>query len=431
MDLPFGSRPAHLPAPVVVADTPRDVLRALRASLDGAGGPLVLGDNSGGVGVGSGGGAVPRSAPPGTAAIVTTSGSTGHPKSVVLSRSALIAGATATAARIGEGRWLLALSPAYVAGLQVLVRGLLAGHEPAVVSGSFSPSAFAAVAGSMHSSVGGARVPTYTSLVPAQLSQLVEAADADAAVAAALRGFEAILVGGQALPDALRQRAEDLGARLVRTYGSSETSGGCVYDGIALPGVSLRVDSSAGVPAPDTSSPAGGGDGQGEVLISGAMLADGYLDDPERTAAVFERDRAGVRWYRTGDIGRVRDDELQITGRIDNVIVSGGVNISLDRVERAAREGDGLSGAVVVPVRDERWGAASVLVLTRDALAGRPAEAVLAEVRETVAERVGKPARPARVVVVDEMPTLAGGKPDRRALRELAGEAGEAGAADA
>ena len=373
---------------------PRDVLRALRRTLDGAGPALALGA----VPAGS---ARRQEAPAGTAVVVTTSGSTGVPKSVVLSRSALIAGATATADRIGEGRWLLALSPTYVAGLQVLVRGLLAGHEPAVLSGSFSPAAFAAVTASMRSSIGGRPVPAYTSLVPAQLGALLDAAQTDAAVAASLRSYEAILVGGQALPVAQRERAAAVGARIVRTYGSTETSGGCVYDGRALPGVTVRV---AG----------------GEVQLGGATLAEGYLGDDTRTAEVFLTE-ADARWYRTGDAGELRDGVLRVTGRIDNVIVSGGVNVSLDRVESVVRELAGLGTAVVSPVADERWGEASVVVAPAPALAaaGHDADTALAAVREAVGVRLGKPARPARVVAVDELPMLASGKPDRAAVRRM------------
>ncbi|MDD7961569.1 AMP-binding protein [Microbacterium thalli] len=380
-----------MPALEPVSAQPRDVLRALRRTLDGAGPALALGSPSD---------LDPTvEAPPGTAAVVTTSGSTGVPKSVVLSRSALIASATATAERIGEGRWLLALAPSYVAGLQVLVRGLLAGHEPAVLSGSFSPAAFAAVTASLHSSIGGERVPVYTSLVPTQVSDLLDAAETDAAVAASLRAFEAILVGGQALPAALRERAEDAGARIVRTYGSTETSGGCVYDGIPLPGVSARIVA-------------------GEVQLSGPTLADGYLGEPQRTAEVFVVDD-GRRWYRTGDAGELHEGTLRVTGRIDNVIVSGGVNVSLDRVESAVRELPGLGAAVVVPVGDDRWGEASVVVVARNALAavGVDEDAALAAVRATIAERIGKPARPTRVVAIDRMPLLTSGKPDRAAVR--------------
>ncbi|SDQ26084.1 AMP-binding protein [Microbacterium sp. cf332] len=378
---------------VPVGPEPRDVLRALRLTLDGAGPALALGAATAP--------APGATAPAGTAAVVTTSGSTGVPKSVVLSRSALIASATATAARIGEGRWLLALAPGYVAGLQVIVRGLLAGHEPAVLAGSFSPTAFAAVTASMHSSVGGHRVPMFTSLVPAQLSDLLDAAETDAAVARALRAYEAILVGGQSLPVAQRERADAAGARIVRTYGSTETSGGCVYDGVPLDGVGVRI-------------------ADGEVQLSGPVLADGYRGEPERTATAFVVD-GGTRWYRTGDAGEFDGSGLRVTGRIDNVIVSGGVNVSLDRVEAVVREQRGCEAAVVVPIADERWGQASAIVVARAALSGTGGDAdrLLAGAREAVADRLGKPARPARIVTVERMPVLESGKPDRAAVRRM------------
>lgn len=373
--------------PVDTADA-RAVLRALRGAVLGAGPAVALG------------GAVPREVPAGTAVVVTTSGSTGYPKGVVLSRSALISGALATADRLGSGSWLLALPPSYVAGVQVLVRALVAGREPAMLTGSFQPAAFAAAAAGMASSAHGRRVPTYTSLVPAQLQTLLDAGEDDPRVTAALASFEAILVGGQALPAVLAERAAAAGARVVRTYGSSETSGGCVYDGVPLDGVGVRVV-------------------DGEVQLSGPTLADGYLDDPERTAAAFLHDADGTRWYRTGDAGTFDGGVLQVTGRIDNVIVSGGINVSLDRVERVVRGIAGMASAVVVPVADERWGQASVVVAPRSA--GVDAEAdteeLLAIVRAAVAEELGAPARPRAVLLVDDMPHLASGKPDRAALR--------------
>ncbi len=118
--------------------------------------------------------------------------------------------------------------------------------------------------------------------------------------------------------------------RIVRTYGSTETSGGCVYDGVPLDGVELAIVDD-------------------EVRISGPTLADGYLGDPERTAAIFPADADGTRWYRTGDGGELAGGVLRITGRLDNVIVSGGVNVSLDRVEAAVRGIPGLESAVVIP----------------------------------------------------------------------------------
>ncbi len=369
--------------PIDSADA-RAVLRGLRGAVLGAGPAIALG-----------GGARAGDVPAGTAVVVTTSGSTGYPKSVALSRSALTSSALATADRIGEGAWLLALPAGYIAGVQVLVRALVAGREPAMLSGTFSAHAFAAAAGAMASSRGGARVPTYTSLVPAQLQTVLDAVDGgDADAARALASFEAILIGGQALAPALAARAAAVGARIVRTYGSSETAGGCVYDGIPLGGVGVRIV-------------------DGEVQLSGPMLADGYLGDAERTDAAFVRDD-GRRWYRTGDTGTFDDGRLRVTGRADNVIVSGGINVSLDRVERVVRGIDGFADAVVVPVADARWGQASVVVTAHRV----PQAEEL--VRAVVAAELGKAARPRGVLVVERLPLLASGKPDRAALRALA-----------
>lgn len=374
------------PLTTIPSDDPRAVLDGVRRALDG-GQAIGLGmvDTE------------PTWAPEGVAVVIATSGSSGVPKQVMLRGDALRASVDATAARIGAGRWVLALPAGYVAGLQVLVRSLLAGTAPILLDGRFSPVAFAE-ATLMHA----AGEPLYTSLVPAQVSTLLDAAG-DSGVRSALQQYEAILVGGQALPEPLRDRAADAGMRLVRTYGASETSGGCVYDGIPLDSVAVReVD--------------------GELRIAGPMLAEGYLGDDALTGRTFVVDEQGTRWYRTGDAGLVDDGVVRVQGRVDNVIVSGGINISLDRVERIVRGIPGFDRAVVVGVPDVRWGETAVIVLPRGEDLRRSEADHLQQAREAVGEQIGAPARPSRLILVDELAMLASGKPDRDAITRLASE---------
>ncbi|MET1051699.1 MAG: AMP-binding protein [Mycetocola sp.] len=314
--------------------------------------------------------------------VVETSGSTGVPKRVALSCDALLASAAASTTVLeGPGQWLLALPAHYVAGLQVLVRSISAGTVPVVLPpGPFDPAAFVdasrAMSGERH----------YTSLVPLQLSRLLQSRSG----LMALRRFDGILVGGQATPPQLLERTEQLGLPIFRTYGSSETSGGCVYNGVPLPGVHVRIV-------------------DGEIELAGPTLAEGYLGDAELTDRVFTV-ADGQRWYRTGDLGEFDDGRLRVTGRADNVIISGGVNVSLDRVERVVRGLRDLSEAVVVSTSDETWGDVPVVVTDAD---WPPS---LTEIADAVAESLGKPSRPARVVRLGELPRLPSGKPDRLAI---------------
>lgn len=336
------------------------------------------------------------------ALVVETSGTTSRPKRVALSSDALLASAAASQAALGApGQWILALPTHYIAGLQVLVRSIAAGTAPAVLApGSFDPRAFAELAASMD-----ARVAGYTSLVPTQLHRLVEAAEGGAAgddarlVRDAVRRLDAILVGGQATPPHLVDRAAALGWRVVRTYGSSETAGGCVYDGVPVATAEITVV-------------------DGQVELAGPMLAEGYLGDLAATDAAFgEHD--GRRWYRTGDGGEVVDGVLRITGRLDDVVISGGEKLRLAAVEEAVRSlaawDARLGEAVAVPGEHAGWGQRPV-VFAPGALGPELAE----RVRRELAARLGRVAGSAVVRSIDAMPTLPSGKPDRRALRALA-----------
>ncbi|CAM5783523.1 AMP-binding protein [Cellulomonas persica] len=379
--------------------------------------------------------------PDDVALVVATSGSTGEPRAALLTAAALRASGLATERRLsGPGRWLLALPVDHVAGLQVLVRSVLAGTRPAVVAGAhFTPDAFTAAvatmtddergdtatddaatadAGATSSAPGGRpavepaagpavrrSLPRYVSLVPTQLVRIL---DDDAATAAA-RTFDAILLGGAAAAAPLLARARDAGLRVVTTYGMTETCGGCVYDGVPLDGVQLRLDD------------------DGRVLLGGDVLAAGYLGRPDLDATTFvERD--GTRYLRTSDLGRIDDDRLTVLGRADDVVVTGGVNVAPAAVEAALATLPGVAEALVVGVPDDEWGQAVAALVVLDTSAapssgatssdGRPS-VDLATVRAHVASALGAPFAPRHLVVVDALPLRGPGKPDRRTARTV------------
>ena len=337
-------------------------------------------------------GPVPRN----VAVVIETSGSTAAPKRVMLSTDALLASAAASSVALGgDGQWLLALPAHYIAGVQVLVRSIAAGTEPVLMPpGHFDPAVFAGYAERLVHPL------RFTSLVPVQLARLLDAAATDAGILAVLTRLTGILVGGQAVSADLVERAERFGIRLLRTYGSSETAGGCVYNGRPIGNTVVRaVD--------------------GQLEISGSVLAEGYLHDDERTRDRFV-DENGVRWYRTGDLGTVAaDGTVQVSGRADNVIISGGEKVSLDAVETVVRGLPGLGEAVVVRAADPVWGQVPVVVLS---VADRDTAAPgITDVRAAVAVVLGNPARPARIVTVAVIPVLPSGKPDRQALAAVVG----------
>ncbi|WP_343906834.1 AMP-binding protein [Nocardioides aquiterrae] len=302
--------------------------------------------------------------------VVETSGSTGTPKRVLLSRAAVLASVHASARRLGgSGRWLLALPPSYVAGLQVICRSLVAGHEPVVLEDDFAAAA---------------RRADYVSLVPTQLHRLLDT-DADA-----LRSFRTVLLGGGPIDAALRQRAADAGVRIVATYGSAETAGGCVYDGVPLDGVGVAI-----------------GD-DGRIRIGGPVLFDGYAGDPARTAEVLVDG-----WFLTSDAGRLdADGRLHVLGRLDDIVVSGGVNVPAAAVAARLREHPAVRGAEVLGVPDEEWGNRVVAFVVGDL---SPDEA-----RDWVGEQHPRSWAPRQLVRLDAIPMLDNGKPDRIALRDLA-----------
>ncbi|MEI5676037.1 MULTISPECIES: AMP-binding protein [unclassified Nocardioides] len=308
--------------------------------------------------------------------VVETSGSTGRPKRVLLPRRSLLASVEASARRLGAaGQWLLALPEEYVAGLQVVCRSLVAGRAPVRLD---DHPAFAAAAAAM---TGEHR---FVSLVPTQLHRLLET---DAEV---LAGFHTVLLGGGPIDPALRDRAAAAGVRVVTTYGSAETAGGCVYDGLPLDGVGLAIGTG------------------GRVRISGPTLFAGYDGDPELTAEVLVDG-----WFLTSDAGRLDEDgRLQVLGRLDDVVVTGGVNVPAPAVAARLRAHPAVEQAEVLGVPDEEWGNRLVAFVVGDI--------DLDAARDWVAAERPRSWAPRQLVALAEIPLLPNGKPDRLRLKELA-----------
>ena len=305
---------------------------------------------------------------PDAAVIVTTSGSTGDPKQVVLSASAIRASASAFRQRYGAFSWTCVLGAQHVAGLMVQARDLL---DRPYADGR-----------------------TAISIVPTQLVRALR----EPSSAAELAAYDAVLVGGAAIRPALLDQAEAAGIAVLTSYGMSETCGGVAFDGSPLPGADIAI-----------------GD-DGRIDIGGPMLFSGYRLDPEAPAKVLVNGR-----LLTNDRGQwVIDDDgqrqLRVLGRIDDVIISGGVNVDLARLQRVldARID---RPAVVVGVPDPEWGTRVVVATTSD-------EAVIGQWRDELRPYLEPAALPRQLLVVEAFPRTDSGKLDRRRLAEWAAQPG-------
>lgn len=335
-------------------------------------------------------------APEGTALIIHTSGTTGSPKSVALSATALKASAEATAQRLGgHGQWVLGLPLSFIAGAQVLVRSVLAGTQPVVLGeGPFDAEQFAQAVDLL---TGGRK---YSSLVPVQLARVVDACETNPDIARSIQQLDAILIGGQALDSDLRERAQQCGLNIVHTYGSSETAGGCVYDGIPLEGVEVEVDSE-----------------DNTIAISGAVLADGYLGDDQRTADVFQI-RHGKKWYVSEDTGVIDNGILTVGGRRDRTIISGGIKVNLDTLESLIHRKYRHVEAHAVYIPDMEWGSRPAVIVC--GVKPEEHESMANAIHDLIRSELGRAADPAVVRFIEVAPLLPSGKIDRHALTSLA-----------
>ena len=317
------------------------------------------------------------------AVVVATSGSTGTPKAAELSAAALLASARASLARLGAGRydrWLCCLPTHHISGLGVLVRSLVAGPAPLVLVQADAAALAQAVDA-------GCR---YASVVPTQLRRLLETG-----AGPALASLRAVLLGGAAVPPDLLEAAAAAGARVVTSYGMTETCGGCVYDGLALDGVRVAYGE------------------DGRIRIAGPVLFSRYRLAPELTRAALDDG-----WFRTADLGAPgADGRLVVRGRADDVINSGGEKVVAAEVERALRDCPGVRDIAVVGVADPEWGErVTALVVAADP--ARPP--TLRRLREHVRGTLPAYAAPRAVTIVREIPVLGSGKPDKQSLRRIA-----------
>ena len=309
--------------------------------------------------------------------VVFTSGSTGAPKGVRLTRSNLEAAAAGSAQHLGHGAddtWLLAMPIHHVGGLSIVVRQMYTGGAIEMLTGFDEKSLAAALRGEV----------TMVSVVPTMLSRIIEHGP--------FSGLRAVLVGGGPIPDGLLERAASAGLPVLPTYGMTETFGqaatlkpGSPLDRKAhpLPGVEIRLE------------------GDGRIALKGDQVSPGYAGEPDRADP----------WFITNDLGSLDEDgAVRVMGRADTVIVTGGENVSPERVESVLRENPSIDELVVVGVPDREWGETIVCVYQ-----GRAAD-----LEEWARARLPGFMVPKRWVLVDSLPTTSLGKPDRGKARALA-----------
>jgi o-succinylbenzoate---CoA ligase len=326
------------------------------------------------------------------ALVATTSGTTGAPKGALLTAAALTASASATHARLGgPGGWLLALPPHHIAGLQVLVRSALAGTAPVEldVSAGFDitqlPGAIARLAPGRR----------YTALVAAQLAKALT----DPGAAAALATLDAVLIGGGPAPRPVTDAAAAAGITVVRTYGMSETAGGCVYDGVPLDGVRLRVSD------------------DGHIVIGGATVAKGYRN-PVRPDPFAEPGS-----FRTEDLGALTAaGALTVLGRADDAISTGGLTVLPQPVEAALSTHPAVGDCAVFGIPDARLGQRVAAAVVPAAGCAAPG---LDTLRAHVSRTLDATAAPRELHIVDALPHRGIGKVDRAELVRRFGGGGD------
>jgi o-succinylbenzoate---CoA ligase len=302
--------------------------------------------------------------------VVATSGTGGAPRMAELSRRAVQEAVQGSAVALGADEatpWISCLTPAHVGGLLVLLRAAILG-SPVIVHDRFDPGAIAA------SAAGGA----FVSLVPAMVVRMIDAG-------VSLAGLT-MLVGGGPLASAHAEAARGRGARVVTSYGMTETCGGVVYDGHPFAGTSVRLDA------------------EGRIEIKGPTLMENYRGDPGATGAAFTTDG----WYRTGDLGAIDDDgRLEVLGRDDDMIRTGAEKVWPEEVERVLLDHPKVRDAAVAGRPHAEWGQ-EVVAYVVPALIDHPPE--VDELRDWVADHIARFKAPRELILVPEIPRTPSGK---------------------
>ncbi|MEY2679511.1 MAG: hypothetical protein RLZZ160_589 [Actinomycetota bacterium] len=294
------------------------------------------------------------------ALVVTTSGSTGNPKSVLLSANSLIANARATHKFLGASsgeRWSLLLPTSHIAGLNVLIRSIELGTEPVGVDSKAD----------------------YSAIVPTQLHR---ALNGDKALLEHLKNCKAVLIGGGPLDQSLKDSGANSGINIVTTYGMTETSGGVVYNGAPIEGISLEIQNE-------------------RIAIKGPQIALGYL------SGEFPIHDG---WFQTNDYGTFENGSLKVIGRIDDQIISGGEKISLSAIENFLQNEFSSPEIVAFARLDKEWGEKLCIATTQDI--------ALDALQERLKGKFGAHASPKELIKVSAIPYLGIGKPDRKKLAD-------------
>ena len=303
-------------------------------------------------------------APSDIAVVIGTSGTTGNPKEVALSARAITSSAKASNEFLGAKHgdtWSLLLPLTHIAAVNVFVRALELGSAPLDlrnIEGNYPDANFTAV------------VPT----------QLFRALNGESKLLKHLQNADKVLIGGASLSQGLRRHAEAAGIKVVSTYGMTETCGGCVYDGEAISDVEFEVKN-------------------GRVRLKGNVLATTYLNAPWSLDA---------GWFETSDLGEIVDSKLVVLGRADDVIVSGGENISLSAIESSLAVAFPQLQTAAFSNNDPQWGQSLHL-------------AVVGEISDKkillhLEKDLGSVAKPKSIHHLSSLPLRGIGKIDREAL---------------